>query len=81
MTMRVLATVECRCEAVGDENPVAVHFGEDRIAVAELVSDAVVGSVVAGERTERRALVRLENGELLELQRHLPDGEWRVFRP
>jgi hypothetical protein len=77
----VIARVVCRSENTGEQYPVAVELGGHRIEISELLSDAVVGASVAGDRTERRIVVRLADGCVLRLGRCLPDGEWRVFRP
>jgi hypothetical protein len=77
----LLARVSCRSEGQGEERPVALWLGGERVAVRELVVDAVVGPASAGGPCERRVTVELEDGERLELLRRLPDGPWQVLRP
>jgi len=76
----VIARVICRSESAGEQYPVAVQLGADRLEITELVSDAVVGTAAASGRSERRLVVRLANGDRYRLGRTLPDGDWRVFR-
>jgi len=77
----LIARVICRSEGRGEQLPIAVVLAGDRIEVEEILSDGVVGPRLAGGKTERRVVVRLENGDVLHLQRKLPNGEWRVYRP
>jgi hypothetical protein len=73
-----IAKVECRSESRGDEIPVAVVFGSDRIEIIEIVDRAMVTSIEAGEPVRHRLWVELEDGRRCELTRLEPDGEWRV---
>jgi hypothetical protein len=57
-----------------------VVIGGERFEVADILSDGVAGPGLAGGKTERRVVVKLESGDVLHLHRALPDGEWRVFR-
>jgi hypothetical protein len=74
----VVAKVECRSEGRGEETPVAVIFGDDRIEIVAVLDRAVVTSVEAGEPVRHRLWVELEDGRRCELTRIEPDGEWRV---
>jgi hypothetical protein len=76
----LLARVECRSEAAAEERPVAVWLGGERRRVEAVLEDAVVGAVRAGEPSERRLRVELDDGTRLELRRRLPEGSWRVRR-
>jgi hypothetical protein len=76
----VIARVECRSEGTGEQRPVAVWLGGTRIAVAEVLDDAIHGSAVAGGVHRRHLVVRLVDGRSLTLEREAPQGEWRVYR-
>jgi hypothetical protein len=73
-----VATVECRSEGRGEEYPVAVVFGDQRLEIVDVVDRAVVMSIDAGEPVRRRLWVELDDGRRCELTRIEPDGEWRV---
>jgi hypothetical protein len=76
----LIARVLCRSEAQGEERPTAVEIGGRRLDVREILDDAVLGSPTAGGGNRRRVLVRLQDGQMLRLERVLPAGDWRVFR-
>jgi hypothetical protein len=77
----IVASVECRSEGSGEERPVAVVLGGRRQLIEAILEDAVIATAEAGEAHSRRLTVALaEEGQLLCLQRRLPDGPWRVFR-
>ena len=73
-----IAQVECRSESRGEEIPVAVVFGGDRVEITEIVDRAMVTSIEAGEPVRRRLLVELKDGRRCQLTRVEPGGEWRV---
>jgi len=75
-----VARVECRSEGAAEERPVAVWLGGERRPLAAVLEDVVEGSRRAGEPSERRLSVELEDGTRLELRRRLPEGSWRVRR-
>jgi hypothetical protein len=77
--MSLLARVECRAEFKGDQHPVAVCIGGERIPIREILVDVVEGVEQAGQPAERRLTVILADGQELILTRALPDGDWRVF--
>ena len=76
----LVARVECRSESRSEEQPVAVVIGGVRHPVSAVVDDTVVGSGLAGGPVRRRVRVELADGSRLDLERVLPDGEWRVWR-
>ncbi len=80
MELPLIARVECRSEGLPEEYPVAVWIGGRRVAVREVVDDAVLGGRAAGQPATRRVRVELDDGERLRLLRALPEGEWRVMR-
>ena len=73
-----LARVECRAEGRGEETPVAVILGEERLEIVDVIDRAKVTSVEAGDPVRRRLWVELEDGRRCELNRIEPDGVWRV---
>ena len=73
-----IAHVECRSEGRGDEIPVAVVFGGDRVEIIEIVDRAMVTSIETGEPVRHRLWVLLEDRQRCELTRETPDGTWRV---
>jgi len=79
-TIPLIARVVCRSEGSGEQRPTAVELAGDRVEVAEILSDGIAGPGLAGGKTERRVVVKLMNGEVLDLHRILPNGEWRVCR-
>jgi hypothetical protein len=74
----VIARVECRSEGRGEENPVAVIFGNDRLEIVDVIDRAVMTTVDSGKPVRRRYWVELEDGRRCELTRVEPDGSWRV---
>ena len=74
----VIARVECRSEGQGEENPVAVIFDNERLAIIDVLDRALMTSIEAGEPVRQRVWVELENGQRCELTRVAPDGAWRV---
>ena len=80
MGVRVIARVECRCEAAAEQLPIAVWLAGERIPVDEILADSVEGPVEAGQPAERHVKVRFGDGQVLHLVRELPLGEWRVYR-
>lgn len=76
--IRAVARVECRSEGRGNETPVAIVFGENRLEIVDVMDRAVLTSVDAGEPIRHRLWVELEDGQLCELTRVEPDGDWRV---
>jgi hypothetical protein len=78
--VRVIARVECRSEAAAEQLPIAVWLAEERIPVAEILADSVEGAVEAGRPAQHRVKVRLADGQVFELLRELPLGDWAVYR-
>lgn len=78
--VQLVARVECRSEGAAEERPVAVWLGGERRPVGAVLEDAVVGAARAGEPSERRLRVELDDGTRLDLRRRLPEGSWRVWR-
>ncbi len=76
----LIARIECRSDAAAEQRPVAVWLAGERIAVAEVLDDAVFGHLEAGRSHRRRVRVRLADGQELLLERDLPRGSWRVYR-
>ncbi len=79
MSVEPLVRVESRSEGSGEQRPVGVRIGGERLEVRRVIHDAVEGSAVAGAPTHRRLLVELEDGAQLDLRRRLPDGPWRLL--
>jgi len=73
-----VARVECRSEGRGEETPVAVLIGGQRLEIAEVIDRAKVTGAEAGGAIRHRLWVDLEDGTTCELTRVLPSGEWRV---
>ena len=73
-----IAQVECRSESRGEEKPVAVIIGGERLEIVELLDRAFITSVEAGEPVRHRLWVELEDGQRCELTRVTPDGRWLV---
>ena len=76
--MPVIASVECRSESRGEELPVAIVIGDERLRITDTVDRAMVTSVEAGGPVRHRLWVEVEGGRRFELIRVLPDGAWRV---
>jgi len=77
-TIPTIARVECRSEGRGEETPVAVIFGTERLEIVDVIDRAIVTSVEAGKPVRHRLWVELEDGRRCELTRIEPDGVWRV---
>ncbi|MCG6950459.1 MAG: hypothetical protein LJE93_16225 [Acidobacteria bacterium] len=77
-TIPAVARVECRSEGRGEESPVAVVWGGQRLDIVDVIDRAVVTGVEAGEPVRHRFWVELEDGRRCELTRVDPGGEWRV---
>jgi hypothetical protein len=73
-----IARVECRSEGRGEETPVAVILGNERLEIVDVIDRAMVTSVEAGQPVRHRMWVELEHGRRCELTRIEPDGTWRV---
>lgn len=80
MKVAVVARVECRSEGTAEEQPRAVWLGGVRYSIVATLSDAISASTSAGHPNVRHVVVEVAHGEVLRLQRILPDGDWRVFR-
>ncbi len=74
----IIAHVECRSEGSGEESPVAVVIGGNRIEIVDILDRAMITSVEAGKPIRHRWWVEIEDGRRCELTRLEPDGEWRV---
>ncbi|MDH3816762.1 MAG: hypothetical protein OEV48_19905, partial [Acidobacteriota bacterium] len=70
--------VECRSESQGEEKPVAVIIGGERLEIVDILDRAMISSIEAGERVRHRLWVDLEDGQRCELTRVTPDGTWMV---
>ncbi len=77
-TLPTIARVECRSEGRGEETPVAVLLGNERLEIVDVIDRAMVTSIEAGEPVRYRLWVKLEDGRRCELTRIEPDGTWRV---
>jgi len=77
-TIPTIARVECRSEGRGDETPVAVILGTERLEIVDVIDRAIFTSVEAGKPVRHRLWVELEDGRRCELNRIDPDGVWRV---
>jgi len=77
-TIPTIARVECRSEGRGEETPVAVLLGNERLEIVDVIDRAMVTSIEAGEPVRYRLWVELEDGRRCELTRIEPDGTWRV---
>jgi len=73
-----IAQVECRSEGRGEEIPVAVVFGNERLEIVDILDRAMITSVESGEPVRHRLWVELEDGQRCELTRVTPDGTWMV---
>jgi len=76
----LIAKVLCHSGSRGEQHPVAVIIGGTRTPIEEIVEEAVIGSIDATVPSRRVMKVRLLNGQVLELRRLLPDGEWRTWQ-
>ena len=77
----LIAKVECRSQARGDDVPVAIVIGGRRHEIVDTFDRAMVTSADAGQPVTHRLWVELEDGRRFELTRILPDGTWRVVAP
>ena len=75
----VIARVECRSESTADEHPVAVWIGGKRLEIVDVIDRAMISSVEAGHPVRQRLWVELEDGTRCELNRILPEGQWRTY--
>jgi hypothetical protein len=73
-----IAQVECRSESQGEETPVAVIIGGERLKIVDVLDRAMITSIEAGEPVRHRLWVELEDGQRCELTRITPDGTWMV---
>jgi hypothetical protein len=78
LTVPAIARVECRSEVKGEDIPVAVVFGRQRLEIVDVLDRSVLTSMHAGEPLRHRLWVELQDGVRCELTRVLPDGDWRV---
>lgn len=74
-----IAHVECRSESQGDDVPIAIVFGDERLEITAVIDRAMITGAEAGEPVRHRMWVELEDGAKYRLMRVLPDGEWRVW--
>ncbi len=74
----LIARVECRSEARGEDRPVAVWIGGRRFAIERLSQEHLAGPSEAGGLVRHVATAALEDGRHLRLERTLPEGPWRV---
>jgi len=77
-SVSAIARVECRSEGRGEDTPIAVWIGGERLEIADVIDRAMVTSVEAGEPVRHRLWVELDDGTTCEITRVVPDGEWRV---
>ena len=75
----MVAHVECRSESRGDEQPIAISIGGERLEIVDIFDRAMITSEEAGQPVRHRLWVELEDGSRLQLIRVLPDGTWRVW--
>ena len=73
-----IAQVECRSEGRGEEKPIAVIIGGEKLEIVDVLDRAMITSVEAGDPVRHRLWVELENGQRCELTRINPDGIWAV---
>ena len=74
----MIAHVECRSEGRGEEKPIAVTIGGERLEIVDVLDKAMITSVEAGEPVRHRIWVELEDGRRCELTRVMPEGRWLV---
>ncbi len=77
--IQAVATVECRSESRGEEQPVAINMGGTRFEITDVIDRAMITNVEAGQPIRHRLWVELEDGSRCQLIRVLPDGPWRVW--
>jgi hypothetical protein len=73
-----IARVECRSEGRGEEKPVAVIIGGERLEIVDILDRAMITSIEAGKPVRHRLWVELEDGQRCELTRVMPAGTWMV---
>jgi len=76
--LSLIARVECRSEARGEDRPVAVWIGGRRFVIERLSHEHLAGPAEAGGMVRHVASATLEDGRQLRLERRLPEGPWRV---
>ena len=76
--MSAIARVECRSEGRGEEKPVAVIIGGERLEIVDVLDRAMITSVETGKPVRHRLWVELKDGQRCELTRVTPDGTWMV---
>jgi hypothetical protein len=74
----LIARVECRSEARGEDRPVAVWIGGVRWPIERLSHEHLEGPRHAGGTVRHVAVASLADGRRLRLERQLPEGLWRV---
>jgi len=79
-TIPLVAHVECRSESRGEEQPIALTLGGQRITVAAILERSFVAAAVAGVPVRARFTIGLEDGSLALLERVLPAGAWKAWR-
>lgn len=80
MKVPLIARVECRSDMKGEERPVAVWIGGERLRITKLKNPRIRGSAEAGLAAFYAAEATLRDEREIGLERRLPDGEWRVFQ-
>ena len=73
-----IAHVECRSEGRGEEKPIAVIIGGEKLGIVDVLDRAMVTGAEAGDPVRHRLWVELEDGRRCELTRVTPDGRWVV---
>ena len=74
----VIVRVECRSESRGEERPIAVWVGDQRLEIVHVLDQAMITTAEAGESVRHRYWVELDDGSRCELTRVMPDGKWLV---
>lgn len=73
-----IAQVECRSEGRGEETPVALIIGGERLEIVDVLDKAMITSIEAGDPVRHRLWVEVADGQRCELTRETPDGTWMV---
>ena len=76
----IVARVECRSDTGGEDTPLALWMGGERLEITDVLDRAVLGGTEAGAPHRHRLWVEVANGGRFELVRTLPAGRWLVFR-